>query len=204
MKHALTIPVLVGLAKFFSGATVRWVDCQPEPCQRIYFANHTSHLDPLVIWASLPWDLRVLTRPAAARDYWEKGWLRQHIAGAFNAILIDRQEIKVHASPITQILNEIGDKYSLIIFPEGGRSPDGEMHEFKSGLFHLARKRPDVELMPVYLENMNRVLPRGEVFPVPLLTSITIGPPIWLERGETKVDFLVRARNSIVRLRDRS
>jgi 1-acyl-sn-glycerol-3-phosphate acyltransferase len=75
--------------------------------------------------------------------------------------------------------------------------------EFKSGLYYLAKKRPDLELIPVYIDNMNRILPRGEFLPVPLLSSITFGPPMWLEAGETKNEFLERARKAVLKLRER-
>ena len=197
----ITAPVLVGIAKLISGAAVRWVDCEPDTCQRVYFANHTSHLDALLLWASLPPDVRYLTRPVAAKDYWERGRIRRHIAKEFNALLIDRQEIKVHRSPVQLMLSEIGDTHSLIVFPEGSRNTTTELREFKSGLFHLAKKKPELELVPVYIENLNRILPRGEFLPVPLLSQLTFGPPIWLERGETKADFLTRARDAIIQLR---
>jgi 1-acyl-sn-glycerol-3-phosphate acyltransferase len=90
---------------------------------------------------------------------------------------------------------------SLIIFPEGGRFPGPEPQKFKGGLFHLAKDRPQVQLVPVYLENLNRILPKGEILPVPLLGSITVGSPIQLESGETKADFLDRARNAVWSLR---
>ena len=198
----LTVPLLVGLAKLISGATVRWVDCQPDTCQRVYFANHTSHLDALVLWASLPHHIRRLTRPVAAKDYWERGPVRRHIARSFNAMLIDRREIKVHNSPIQMILSEIGETHSVIVFPEGSRNEEGEIGEFKSGIYYLNKKRPDLEMVPVYLDNMNRILPRGEVLPVPLLSSITFGPPMWLEEGESKDSFLTRAREAVVRLKE--
>jgi 1-acyl-sn-glycerol-3-phosphate acyltransferase len=197
-----TIPVLAYIAKLLSGATVRWVDCQPDTCQRVYFANHTSHLDALVLWSSLPKTVRELTRPVAAKDYWERGWVRPYISQLFNAILIDRQEIKVHQSPVDKMIAEIGNRYSLIVFPEGGRSGGGELGQFKSGLYYLGKKRPDLELVPVYIDNLNRVLPRGEFLPVPLLSCITIGPPIWLEAGEPKAQFLQRAREAVRRLKE--
>lgn len=198
----LTAGILVVTAKLLSGSTVRWIDCQPDTCQRVYFANHTSHLDALVLWSSLPRDVRALTRPVAAKDYWERGIIRRHIARTFNALLIDRRKIKVHQSPVGLMINEIGDKYSLIVFPEGRRNTGEEMAEFKSGLYYLGKKRPDLELVPVYIDNLNRVLPRGEFLPVPLLSCITIGPPMWLEKGESKADFLVRARDAVRRLKD--
>lgn len=195
-----TAATLAIVAKLVSGAMLRWVNCQPSTCQRVYFANHTSHLDALVLWATLPRNLRVLTRPVAAADYWNRGAIRRHMAAAFNAILIDRKRIKVHKSPVDMILKEIGDTSSVIVFPEGGRSNGDEVGEFKSGIYYLGKKRPDLELMPVYIDNLNRVLPRGEVLPVPLLSTITIGAPIWLQQGESKADFLARARKAVIDL----
>jgi 1-acyl-sn-glycerol-3-phosphate acyltransferase len=199
---AVTGPFLALLAKLLSGASVRWIDCQPDTCQRVYFANHTSHLDALVLWSCLPREVRTVTRAVAAKDYWERGPLRRHIAKSFNVLLIERMEIKVHQSPVDLMLREMGARYSLIVFPEGGRSVNDEMGEFKSGLYYLSKKRPDLELIPVYMDNLNRVLPRGEVLPVPLLSCITIGPPLWLEAGESKANFLTRAREAVRRLRD--
>ncbi len=198
----LTVSALSLAAKLLSGATLRWFECQPDTCQRIYFANHTSHLDALVIWSSLPRTLREITRPVAAKDYWAKGPIRRYVAQTFNALLIDREEIKVHQSPVDLMIREMGSRYSLIVFPEGTRNTGEEMQDFKSGLYYLSKKRPDLELMPVYIDNLNRVLPRGEFLPVPLLSSITIGPPIWLEPKENKNDFLKRAREAVRKLKD--
>ncbi|MFZ5831016.1 MAG: lysophospholipid acyltransferase family protein [Planctomycetota bacterium] len=193
------------LARFLSGASSRWIDCQPDTCQRVYFANHTSHLDTIVLWSALPQRLRGVTRPVAAKDYWTRGPTRRYIANRlFNAILIDRTEIKVHQSPVDLMIREIGHTYSLIVFPEGGRATgvNPDVGEFKSGLYYLCKKRPDLELIPVHIDNMNRILPRGEVLPVPLLSCITFGPPMWLEAGEAKVSFLERARQAIRRLKE--
>lgn len=198
----LTVSVLAFIAKIVSGATVRWVDCQPDTCQRVYFANHTSHLDALVLWASLPKQIRNITRPVAAKDYWSRGVVRRFLANSFRMLLIDRKKIKVHQSPVDLMIREIGDQYSLIVFPEGHRNTEDELGEFKSGLYYLGKKRPDLELVPVYIDNLNRVLPRGEFLPVPLLSCITIGTPIYLEKGEPKADFLQRAREAVRQLKD--
>jgi len=203
MEVKVTGAILALLARFFSGASVRWIDSQPDTCQRVYFANHTSHLDAVVIWSALPAEVRGLTRPVAAKDYWTKGRLRRYMAEKlFNALLIDRTEIKVHQSPVDVMLREIGQVYSLIVFPEGGRSSGTEIGEFKSGLYYLCKKRPDLELIPVHVDNMNRILPRGEFLPVPLLSCISFGPPMWLEAGEPKADFLRRAREAVRRLKE--
>jgi len=202
VKFNFTGPFLAGLAKVVAGSSVRWVDSHPDTCQRIYFANHTSHIDAVIIWASLPKHCRELTKPVAAKDYWDRGWFRRYLARSLNAMLIDRENIKVHRSPVESMLKEIGDKYSAIIFPEGSRNDGTNLRDFKSGLFYLAKKRPDLELVPVYVDNMTRILPKGEYLPVPLLSRVIFGPPIWLENGEPKTDFLVRAREAVSRLRD--
>jgi 1-acyl-sn-glycerol-3-phosphate acyltransferase len=203
MDTNLTRDFLALAARLLSGASTRWIDSQPDTCQRVYFANHTSHLDSIVIWSSLPKTVRTITRPVAAKDYWMSGPIRRWFATKlFNAILIDRTEIKVHQSPVDMMIREIGQQYSLIVFPEGGRSDGREIGDFKSGLYYLCKKRPDLELIPVYIDNMNRILPRGEILPVPMLTCITFGPPMWLEAGEPKADFLVRTREAVRRLKE--
>ncbi len=203
METRLTLNILALLARFLSGASARWIDSQPDTCQRIYFANHTSHMDSIVIWSALPREVRMLARPVGAKDYWTAGPIRRYLSyHVFNAILIDRAEIKVHRSPVDIMIREIGHTHSLIVFPEGGRNTTGEMGEFKSGLYYLCKRRPDLELIPVHIDNMNRILPRGEVLPVPLLTCVSFGPPIWLEQGEPKFDFLQRAREAVRRLKE--
>jgi len=195
--------LLILLAKFLSGVTVRWFDCQPDTCQRVYFANHTSHLDPIVIWSSLPPQVREVTRMVAAKDYWEGGPIRRFLTKkVFNAMLIDRQNISIHRTPVVIMIEEMAEQYSIIIFPEGGRTNGDEVLEFKSGMYHLAKKRPDLEFIPVYLDNMNRILPRGNILPVPMLSRIVFGPPIWIETGEKKDVFLARAREAVLRLKD--
>ncbi len=203
MEVKITGAILALIARFLSGASIRWIDCQPDTCQRVYFANHTSHLDAVVIWSALPAEIRSVTRPVAAKDYWTGGPVRRYLSRrVFNALLIDRTEIKVHQSPVDVMIREIGQLYSLIVFPEGGRSSGEEIEEFKSGLYYLCKKRPDLELVPVHIDNMNRILPRGEVLPVPLLSCLTFGPPMWLEAGEPKNDFLRRAREAVRRLKE--
>lgn len=199
----MTRALLVMLSKMISGANGRWLGCQPDARQRIYFANHTSNLDALVLWAILPPEVRTLTRPVAARDYWMAGRLRRHVAEqVLHAILIERRKPSAHDHPIVQILQAMGESNSVIIFPEGGRFSGPDPMPFKSGLYHLARKRPDVELVPVLIENLNRILPKGEFLPVPLLGSVTFGAPIQWMTGESKPAFLERARGEVIRLRD--
>ncbi len=192
---------LVGLSRLVSGARARWVGCEPHPRQRIYFANHTSHLDTLVLWSALPSSLRPLTRPVAARDYWGATAPRRFLAERiFNAVLIDRAPTDPLVNPVAEMLQAMGHRHSLIIFPEGTRNSTPEPGTFKGGLYYLARERSDVELVPVFMENLNRILPKGSFLPVPLLGGVTIGAPIRLDASEEKADFLARARAAVLAL----
>jgi 1-acyl-sn-glycerol-3-phosphate acyltransferase len=200
--------VLAAFARMISGVQVRWLDCEPAPRQRIYFGNHTSHLDAVVLWASLPPSARALASPVAGRDYWEKTAVRRYLAAnVFHAVLINRnpqgQERSRAAAEqvIDQLVSALGTDHSLIVFPEGTRGAGDEVAPFKSGIYHLASRRADVELVPAYLENLNRILPKGEVLPVPLLSSVTFGPPMRVAPGESKAAFLDRAREAVCRLR---
>jgi len=194
---------LIVLARIVSGATVLWYESQPDDsCQRVYFANHTSHLDALVVWAALPAAIREKTRMVAAQDYWDAGPIRRYISRSIlNAVLIERENVTLKNMPIKVMAEEMQDKYSLILFPEGGRSQDGTLGEFKSGLYYLCRRRPDLELIPIYLNNMNSILPRGKALPVPMLSRIIFGPPMWLEMNERKESFLERTRNAVLKLK---
>jgi 1-acyl-sn-glycerol-3-phosphate acyltransferase len=190
--------LFAAVARFITGANARWIGSAPENRQRVFFANHTSHLDSLVIWASLPEDVRAQTRPVAARDYWSKSKLRLYVANEiFNALLIERKKPTVHDNPLEDMRNALSGKHSLIIFPEGTRQTGTEMAPFKGGLFHLAKDCPQVEFIPVLVENLNRILPKGEFLPVPLLGSVSFGPPIKLETGEEKSAFLTRAQAAV-------
>jgi 1-acyl-sn-glycerol-3-phosphate acyltransferase len=194
---------LIFTARLLSGATVLWYESQPDLCQRVYFANHTSHLDALVIWAALPYQIREKTRMVAAQDYWDAGLIRRYISRKLlNAVLIERENVSLKNTPIKVMMDEMKDEYSLILFPEGGRSVDGRLGEFKSGLYHLCKKRPDLELIPVYLNNMNGILPRGKTLPVPMLSRVIFGSPMWLELDEKKDLFLNRARKAILQLKE--
>ena len=190
--------LLAALAKIITGASARWLGCGPDTRQRVYFANHSSNLDALVIWSALPPPVRALTRPVAARDYWTKGRVRPYLANhIFNALLIERKKPSVSDNPLKDMLTALDDRHSLIIFPEGGRQTGGEMAPFKSGLYHLAKHRPDVEFIPVLIENLNRILPKGEFLLVPVLGGVNFGAPVKLEPGEAKDAFLQRTQVAI-------
>ncbi len=169
---------------------------------RIYFANHSSHLDFVVIWAALPSHLRNRARPVAGADYWRKDALRRWLAGrVFKAVLIPRGKVGREDDPMGRMVGEMENGHDLIIFPEGTRSPDGTVADFKPGIFTLARQYPQAELIPVYLENLSHILPKGEFLPVPVMGNAVFGPTCESpSEGESRVDFLKRARNALLAL----
>jgi 1-acyl-sn-glycerol-3-phosphate acyltransferase len=195
-------PAIAAAGRLVGGGSVTWLTEPGAEGQRIFFANHSSHLDFVLVWAHLPPAIRRRTRPVAAEDYWARGPARKYLArSVFHAVLIDRGAGGKEA--VARMVDGLGERHSLIVFPEGTRGSGDEVAPFKSGLYHVARARPDVELVPVSLENLNRILPKGELVPVPMISRVTFGPAIRLTADEAKADFLERARDAVVRLRER-
>jgi 1-acyl-sn-glycerol-3-phosphate acyltransferase len=204
-------PLAAGVAmtaRALSGVNARWVDCRPSAEPRIYYANHTSHMDFAVLWASLPGNVRRRARPVAARDYWERGALRRYFSQrVFRAVLVERGNggplaPAVRRELFDRMLAALDAGESLIIFPEGTRGTGDYVAPFKAGIYHLAQRRPHLDFVPVFLHNLNRILPKGEVLPVPLIAQVVFGPPIRLHADETKAEFLQRARDALCRLQE--
>ena len=186
-----------------TGLQVHWHGCAPTPEQRIYFANHSSHLDFWTLWSALPKPLRKHTKPVAAKDYWHASGMRKYIVEHLvPTVLIERRvTMHKHCDAIDAMLDELQNPHtSLILFPEGTRNTATEIAPFKTGLYQLATARPDIDLIPVYLENLSRILPKGEFLPIPLLGSITFGEPLHILPDEDKHVFLERTRNAILHL----
>lgn len=199
---------LAWLARLISGARAFWLEPPDTPGQRVYFGNHSSHLDFIVIWSALSAEERRRTRPVAGADYWNRGAIRRYLADrVFNAILINRPATDRSAASaslsVAKIAEGMGQECSVIVFPEGTRSTDGEVQRFRSGLYHLCQLKPALDLVPVYLANMNRILPKGEVLPVPLLGRVIFGAAMRLHPDEDKEAFLERARSALLELKDK-
>lgn len=195
--------LLVGVVRLLVGAYGRWVGAVPDStAQRIYFANHTSHVDTLAIWAALPLQLRGRTRPVAARDYWGKGCRRYIATRSLNAVLIDRAKQDAKADPLEPLRAALRAGDSLILFPEGTRGSGVVPARFRTGLYRLAGEFPGVELVPVYLDNLHRALPRGALLPVPMVCTVRFGAPLACGASESRDDFLARARAAVMELGD--
>ena len=203
----MKLPEVAGLALAFvarliTGAQGHWHGAPPKAEQRIYFANHQSHFDWVLIWAALPHDLRAVTRPIAARDYWTKTPLRHWITREiFNSVYVSRER-KEDEDPLEPLMEALRHGDSLVIFPEGTRGHTGEPAPFKSGLYALAQAFPEVQLIPAWIDNVQRVMPKGEVVPVPILCTVVFGTPVSLQPDEERRAFLDRARAAVVALRE--
>ncbi len=202
--------LLCGATRLLAGTAVRWIGCEPSLQQRIYYANHSSHLDTLVIWSALPTEARRKLHPVAAHDFWAASSLRRYLAEeVFGAVLIRRPD---HAdtdeapaegsahSAFEVMLAALGSDQSLLLFPEGTRGSGDTIAPLKSGLFHLAGACPGAEIIPVFLDNLNRILPKGEVMPVPFLSSARFGAALPPVAGLSKSEYLDLAREALNQL----
>lgn len=197
----ITSAILVGIVRTLVGARARWIGCAPSTAQRIYFANHSSHLDTLAIWSSLPAALRRRTRPVAARDYWGHGGLRGFIARhGFNAVYIERDPAHRDGDPLQPLMDALATGDSLILFPEGTRGESAAPQPFKAGLYHLGTRCPQAELVPVYLDTLHRAMPKGTLIPVPLTCTVRFGHALHVQPHEDRHAFLERARTAIMAL----
>lgn len=194
---------IIGAAGLLTGVRAIWSGTTPRAEQTLYFANHTSHGDFVLLWATLPADLRAITRPVAGQDYWMASPLRRFIGeDVFNALMIRRDGGSEGPNPVQQMTDALHSGDSLIMFPEGTRNTGEEiLLPLKSGLFHIARACPQVRLVPVWIENLKRVLPKGTLVPIPLACSVNYGAPVVLAEGEDKASFLARARQAMLDLR---
>jgi 1-acyl-sn-glycerol-3-phosphate acyltransferase len=194
--------VLIAAARWLTGVHARWIGCAPAVKRRVYFANHSSHADFVAIQAALPPHLRSRSLAVAAGDYWTKGKVRRYVVEeVFRTILVDRQHTRYRNNPLPAMVRALDNGNSLILFPEGTRGDGERIQPFRCGIYHLARLRPEVELVPVWIDNLHRVLPKGALVPIPLECSVTFGPPTHLREGECKSEFLERLQQAVLSLR---
>ena len=201
LTQRLPARAITGFARLLTGARSLWRGCLPTERQRIYFANHSSHADFVLLWSSLPAELRARTRPVAGADYWQRDAVRRFlIHQVFRGVLVDRERSDPQGNPLQPLLDALAAGDSLILFPEGTRNLADGLLPFKSGLYRLGLACPQVELVPVWIANLNRVMPKGRALPLPLLCTVTFGAPLSIAADESKDAFLARARDALLNL----
>jgi 1-acyl-sn-glycerol-3-phosphate acyltransferase len=188
-----------------TGARALWRDSSPSPGVRVYYGNHASHGDFVMIWSALPAALRAGVRPVAGAEYWNGDSFRRYlIRSVFNGVLIERDPARRKRDAIETLCAAVDGGASLIIFPEGTRNMgETPLLPFRSGIYRLAEMRPQLEFVPVWLDNLARVMPKGRVLPLPILCTATFGPPVRLAAGEDKAAFMERARTALLSLAPR-
>lgn len=195
----LAAVAIVVFARAITAVRAIWPEDGLPSGPTVFFANHSSHGDFVLVWAVLPPRLRHKARPVAGADYWLKSKINSFIGrDVFNAVLIERERAMRAADPVAQMSEAIDEGSSLILFPEGTRNQTEErLLPFKSGLYHLVKARPDVALVPVWINNLNRVMPKGEFVPIPLICTVSFGNALKISSGEGKEDFLARMQTAL-------
>lgn len=186
--------------------SLRAIDLAPrETAPRIYVANHVSHADFVALWSVLPPGLRRMTRPVAGADYWQTSPLRRWIADqVFRAVLIDRTLGARQGDPLAAVAEVLRGGEDVIFFPEGTRNlTEARLLPLKSGIFHLAQAVPEARIVPAWILNLDRILPKGSVLPVPLNCAVQFGPPLRPGADEGKETFLARLAGEMLSLADK-
>ena len=160
------------------GAQVRGRELLPAQGPAIIVANHNSHLDTLTILAMFPIRMLPRLRPVAAMDYFLKSramaWFATHIIGIIPLARTTRDH---HAHPLEGCTRALDNGDILILFPEGSRGKPEVLAEFKRGVAHLSRARPDVPIHPMFMHGLGKALPKDSVILVPFNCDIVVGEP---------------------------
>ena len=161
----------------------------------LFIGNHRSYFDILLTYSRC----RRLTGYVAKKEMEKIPLLSTWMKNLY-CLFLDRDNMREGLKTILQAIDYVKNGISICIFPEGTRRPQPLPSEFKSGLWRLMRDFPDVELIPVYIENLYRAMPKGVLIPVPTICSIRFGAPLEHSPDEPKEEFLTKARQAVIDL----
>ncbi|MDJ0768051.1 MAG: lysophospholipid acyltransferase family protein [Ilumatobacter sp.] len=171
-----------------------------EPAPVIFAPNHHSHLDTVLMIRAIPMCWRRELVVAAAADYFfDQRWKAVASALSLNAIPIDREVTSRRSSDMFRDL--VADGHSLLIYPEGGRSPDGWGQEFKGGAAYLS-SRTGAPIVPVFIDGTGAIFGKGMKRPKPGRTKVLFGAPLVQHEDENTRRFNSRIEAAVTRLGD--
>lgn len=176
--------------------------------QFIIVANHNSHLDTMSIMSSIPFRQLLKTHPVATAQYFgSKKWLVLLSNLFINTVLIKRkEELKISTEissnegqqkALLLLEEKLAKGHSLILFPEGTRGEPEKLQEFKKGIGVLLLNYPQIPYIPVYISGMGKILPKGEMLPVPFNAIVSIGKPKLIETNNVE-DIVEEVKNAIL------
>jgi len=167
---------------------------------KIIIANHNSHLDTLFIMSLFPNKIIDKVKPVGAKDYFYSNkyisWISKNL---LDIIPLDRK-VK-EKDPLKSIYDSLDKGNIVIIFPEGSRGNPEELTSFKNGIHHIAKNKPDVEIIPIYMEGMGKSLPKNEALFVPFVGNVNIGKEIKFNKEEKREDFIKRLEKTMKKLK---
>jgi 1-acyl-sn-glycerol-3-phosphate acyltransferase len=168
--------------------------------QFILIANHNSHMDTMAIMSAIPSRYIHKVHPIAARDFFGGSLFKKILMRYLvNATLIQRDRDDPENDPIDSMDKMLKKSRSLILFPEGSRGVPGVMTKFKKGLGYLIQRNPEINVIPVYLDNVYKTLPRGKNLILPYNCSIKFGDPIQFKSMEME-DILLSSEKAMQNL----
>ena len=176
LRYLWFVVVVRPLVWLILGVGVRNRDRLIASQPAIVVANHNSHLDTIVLTSLFPLRLLRKLRPVAAMDYFLKtralAWFALNIIGI---IPLDRKPGKGRKDPLAPCSEALERGEVLILFPEGTRGEPERMESFKTGIAHLAKRHPDIPVIPVFMHGLGKALPRGECILVPFFCDVVVG-----------------------------